>query len=91
MIWFAILIAITVGYTLGRIQPYDRLAEWTNWELRFHLDRWQSRPRQVALFALLLITDPVNLMAACRRRDDPEPKPGPIVIRRVNRDEEPRP
>lgn len=62
------VLALAAGYALGRIRPYDRLAEWVNWQLRFHLERWQSRPRQVILFTLLVLTDPMNTFAAWRKQ-----------------------
>ncbi|QKN87635.1 hypothetical protein SEA_CUMBERBATCH_52 [Streptomyces phage Cumberbatch] len=83
----AVLAALIAGYGLGRWQPYDRLAEWANWELRFHLDRWTSRPRQAALFALLLLTDPVGTVRAWRHRHDPPPPKSPPL--RFRTDEEP--
>ncbi|MFI5525015.1 hypothetical protein [Streptomyces platensis] len=69
---------LAAGYALGRLRPHDRLAEWTNWQLGFHLDRWTSRPRQAALFALLLLTDPINTVRAWRHRNDP-PGRGPAL------------
>ena len=70
---------LAAGYALGRIQPYDRLATWVNWELRFHLDRWTSKPRQAALFTLLLLTDPYPTIHAWRhRKDPPKPKAPPM-------------
>jgi hypothetical protein len=60
-----------------------------NWELRFHLNRWDSRPRQAVLFALLLITDPINTISAWRHRKDPPPPQAPAPkIRRIGRDTE---
>ncbi|MER5715758.1 hypothetical protein [Streptomyces sp. NPDC002132] len=79
MIWLAVIAALAVGYLLGRTRPYTRLADWTNWQLRFHLDRWTSRPRQVVLFALLLLTDPVNTVHGWRHRHDPPPPRSPAV------------
>lgn len=71
MIFAAALMALAAGYALGRVRPYDRLAEWTNWQLRFHLDRWQSRPRQAGLLLLLILTDPLNTFRAWRKpRED---------------------
>ena len=70
---------LAAGYALGRIRPYDRLADWADWQLRFHLDRWVSRPRQLALFLLLLITDPPRTIHAWRHRKDPPPPRSPAV------------
>lgn len=79
------LALLAAGYALGRYRPYDRLADWTNWQLRFHLDRWTSRPRQVALFALLLLTDTRSAVHAWRHRKDPDPPRSPAVkVERVN-------
>lgn len=80
---------LTVGYAIGRYRPYEKLADWTDWQLRFHLNRWTSRPRQVVLFTLLLITDPVRTVHGWRHRNDPPPPRSPAVqIRSVNRDPE---
>ncbi|QKW31531.1 hypothetical protein HUT11_35580 (plasmid) [Streptomyces seoulensis] len=80
---------LAAGYGLGRLQPYARLAHWANWQLRFHLDRWTSKPRQAVLLALLLVTDPVNTVYAWRHRHDPPPRRSPAVkVSRVNDDPE---
>ncbi|MEV1040511.1 hypothetical protein AB0J01_28255 [Streptomyces sp. NPDC050204] len=71
------LAALAVGYGLGRWQPYVRLAEWANWQLRLSLHRWTSRPRQAVLFVLLLVTDPVRTVRAWRGRHDPPPPKAP--------------
>lgn len=85
----AALALLAAGYAIGRYRPYEKLADWTDWQLRFHLDRWTSRPRQVALFTLLLITDPVRTVYGWRHRHDPLPSRSPAVqIRSVNRDSE---
>lgn len=63
-----ILLALAAGYALGRARPYDRLSEWVNWQLRFHLDRWSSRPRQILLMVLLILTDPLNTFTAWRKQ-----------------------
>lgn len=88
MIVLAIVLAVAfllaVGYLAGRIQPYAWLADWTNDQLRFHLDRWASRPRQAVLFALLLATDTRRTLHAWRHRKDPEPERAPaITFRRI--------
>lgn len=70
-----IVAALSVGYLLGRIRPYERLADWANWQLRFHLDRWTTKPRMAALFSLLLLTDPIRTVSAWRHRKDPPPPP----------------
>lgn len=72
-----LLAGVAVGYVLGRIKPYERLADWTDWQLRFHLARWTSRPRQAALFTLLLITDPRRTVHAWKHRNDPPPPRSP--------------
>ncbi|MFJ4703156.1 hypothetical protein ACIP5N_33900 [Streptomyces sp. NPDC088768] len=66
-----LLAALIVGYMAGRTRPYDRLADWADWQVRFHLDRWTTRPRMLALFTLLLFTDPARTLSAWRRRNDP--------------------
>ncbi|MFB7461258.1 hypothetical protein [Streptomyces sp. NPDC056188] len=89
MIWLAITAAAAAGYLIGRLRPYDRLATWVNWELRFHLDRWTSKPRQVALFSLLLLTDPVRTVHAWRHRHDPPPPKSPLLkFRKLTHDED---
>lgn len=75
----AALALLAAGYTIGRLRPYERLADWANWQLRFHLDRWTSKPRQTALFTLLLLTDPVNTVHGWRHRNDPPPPRSPAV------------
>lgn len=79
MIWLAIAAALAAGCGLGRLRPYERLADWANWQLRFHLGRWASRPRQAALFGLLLLTDPIRIVHAWRHRKDPEPERAPAL------------
>lgn len=69
-VWIA-AVALAAGYGLGRWRPWMRLGDWADWQLRFHLGRWSSRPRQTALFTLLLLTDPVRTVHAWRRRNDP--------------------
>lgn len=71
MYLLALLAALIVGYVGGRTRPYNRLADWADWQVRFRLDRWTTRPRLLALFTLLLITDPVRTLSAWRRRNDP--------------------
>ncbi|WP_329474291.1 hypothetical protein OIE75_40980 (plasmid) [Streptomyces sp. NBC_01723] len=78
----AALVLLAVGYVIGRYRPYQRLGDWADWQLRFHLNRWTSRPRQAALFALLLLTDPVRTVDAWRHRKDPPPPLSPAV--RIN-------
>ncbi|MFD8899835.1 hypothetical protein [Streptomyces ardesiacus] len=73
---------LAAGYALGRYRPYQRLGDWADWQLRFHLDRWTSRPRQAVLFGLLLVTDPVHTINAWRHRNDPPPRRSPAV--RIN-------
>ncbi|MFJ2110569.1 hypothetical protein ACIOEX_01350 [Streptomyces sp. NPDC087850] len=66
--------ALAAGYGLGRWRPWVRLGDWADWQLRFYLDRWASRPRQAVLFGLLLATDPARTVHAWRHRADP-PQP----------------
>jgi hypothetical protein len=76
------ILLLAVGYLAGRIRPYVRLAEWTNWQLRFHTDQWATKPRMACLLALLLLTDPVNTVRVwLRRKDAPEPKAAPLEFR----------
>lgn len=83
------LALLAVGYLIGRVRPYERLADWTNWQLRFGIDRWVSRPRQVVLFTLLLLTDTRRTVHAWRHRKDPEPERAPaMTFRTRNHDQE---
>ncbi|MFD5900981.1 hypothetical protein ACFWHG_05715 [Streptomyces microflavus] len=67
----AVLAALVAGYGLGRYRPWMHLGDWANWQLRFHLARWdQTRLRLTTLFVLLLATDPVNTIRAWRHRND---------------------
>ncbi|MFJ8954281.1 hypothetical protein ACIRO1_29710 [Streptomyces sp. NPDC102381] len=54
----AAAVLLVAGDAIGRLRPYRTLADWTHHQLRARLDRWQSTPRQAALAALLLLTDP---------------------------------
>ncbi|WP_098007891.1 hypothetical protein [Streptomyces sp. sk226] len=86
----AALAALAAGYGLGRWQPWMRLGDWANWQLRFHLGRWNTtRPRQAVLFVLLLATDPINTVQAWRhRKDPPPPKSPPVRLRDTRAPEE---
>lgn len=84
-------VALPVGYMLGRLRPYERLADWTNWQLRFHLDRWASRPGQAVLFILLLLTDTRRTVHAWRHRKDPEPERAPAMTFRARNDDQAAP
>lgn len=76
----AVLAALVAGYGFGRWQPWMRLGDWTAWQLRFHLHKWdRTRPRLTALFVLLLATDPVRAVRAWRHRHDPPPARGPAL------------
>ncbi|MFD5031684.1 hypothetical protein ACFWM0_14900 [Streptomyces sp. NPDC058405] len=87
--WIAAVAVLAAGYGLGRWRPWMRLGDWADWQLRFHLDRWTSRPRQAVLFGLLLATDPVRTVRAWRHRHDPPPPLGPAVrIRNITEEEQ---
>ncbi|TRV72564.1 hypothetical protein FKN01_29690 [Streptomyces sp. 130] len=76
----AVLAALAAGYGLGRWRPWYRLGDWANWQVRFHFARWNgSRPREAALFVLLLATDPVRTVRAWRHRNDPPPPRSPAL------------
>lgn len=62
--------ALAAGYGIGRGRPWQRLGDWAEWQLRLHADRWATVPRQIALVALLLLTDPAHLIRAWRHRQD---------------------
>ncbi|MGF0163115.1 hypothetical protein ACQRET_03600 [Streptomyces koyangensis] len=74
-----LLAALLAGYGLGRWQPYTRLGDWVAWEVHLHIDRWTTRPRQLVLAALLLITDPRRTLRAWRHRHDPPPPRSPAM------------
>ncbi|MGS2592050.1 hypothetical protein [Streptomyces hebeiensis] len=80
--------ALAAGYGLGRWRPWLRLGDWANWQLRFHLNRWTSRPRQAALFGLLLATDPAHTMRAWRRRNEPSRPLAPAMRFRPTEEEQ---
>lgn len=82
MIWLTLTAGLTLvaaGYGLGRTRPYATLADWTNWQLRFHLDWWTGRPRQAVLFTLLLLTDTRRTIHAWRHRKDRESERAPAM------------
>ncbi|MFF3617565.1 hypothetical protein [Streptomyces sp. NPDC002580] len=80
-------LAALAGYAAGRLRPWARLGEWANWQLRFHVDRWSTRPRMAVLAAALIVTDPGGMWHAHRHRNDPGPPPAPPVrIRDVRPD-----
>ncbi|MEV4500364.1 hypothetical protein AB0J84_32330 [Micromonospora arborensis] len=80
-------LALAAGYALGRLRPWVRLGEWANWQLRFHVDRWATRPRMAVLGLALVLTDPVGMWTAYRRRNEPPPPLAPpVTIRRITPD-----
>lgn len=87
-ITLAALFLLAVGYLAGRIRPYAWLGDWTNDQLRFHIDRWVSRPQQAALFTLLLATDTRRTVHAWRHRKDPEPQKAPAMTFKTRQDGE---
>ncbi|MFJ9427973.1 hypothetical protein [Streptomyces sp. NPDC101249] len=83
----AAVLAAAAGYAAGRLRPWVRLGEWANWQLRFDLARWDTRPRSAVLAAALIVTDPRGMRDAYRnRRRDPEPAPAPVRVRSVDPD-----
>ncbi|WP_406325211.1 hypothetical protein [Streptomyces niveus] len=81
-----ILAALSFGYGIGRWQPWARLGDWADWQVRFHLGRWnRTRPRQALLFAVLLFTDPAHTVQAWRHRNDP-PEPRSPALKLKPRD-----
>ncbi|MGX9921766.1 hypothetical protein ACWIG4_18150 [Streptomyces sp. NPDC002248] len=84
-----LLAALVAGYGLGRWRPWMRFGDWANWEMRFHLDRYTTRPRQALLFAALLATDTRETVRAWRHRHDPPPprEPAPTIRDLTNRQE----
>jgi hypothetical protein len=81
--WLALAAALAAvlaaGYGLGRWRPWYRLGDWVDWQLRFRLNRWSSRPRQAALLVLLLATDPAFAVRSWRHRHDPPPPRSPAI------------
>lgn len=57
MRYVAVLVAVGVGYVMGRARPFDLLASWTEDQIRHHPDHWDAAPKQAALLGLLLLTD----------------------------------
>lgn len=87
-----VLTALAAGYGIGRWRPWCRLGDWADWQVRFHLTRWNgSRSREAVLFLLLLATDPVRTVRAWRHRHDPPPPLSPPVRIRETPTEEPTP
>ncbi|MEU6647702.1 hypothetical protein ABZ863_34995 [Saccharomonospora sp. NPDC046836] len=74
---------LLAGYGLGRWRPYDRLADWVEWQIRIRLHRWNTRPREFVLFALLALTDPLTAVYAWRHRHDPPRRRSPAMVIRT--------
>ncbi|MEU6925539.1 hypothetical protein [Streptomyces sp. NPDC046631] len=70
---------LATGYGLGRWRPWRRLANWTNWQMRFHADQWTGWHREATLAALLLATDTRAFLRAWRHRHDPPTKRSPAI------------
>ncbi|MDK1473664.1 hypothetical protein QNO07_09550 [Streptomyces sp. 549] len=81
MTTFLLLAALAVGYLLGRWQPWTRLGDWADWQIRIHPDRWIGRGwrREALLYAALLSTQPARALRAWRTRNDPTPPRSPAI------------
>ena len=94
MIWLYAIVALAVGYLLGRARLGHRVSQWAAW--------WSvgTRPtglRFAAMWTVLsaenigwLIAHPIKGWHAWQHRNDPPPPRSPAVqIRRVSRTEDP--
>ncbi|WP_331756338.1 hypothetical protein OHA04_45490 (plasmid) [Streptomyces sp. NBC_01590] len=86
----AAALLFAAGYGIGRWRPWRRLADWTNWQMRFHADQWTSWHREATLAALLLATDTRTFLWAWRHRHDPRPGRSPAVEFRTSPREDDR-
>lgn len=64
MIWLAAAVAAAVGYLAGCVHPLDRAADWTEDQLRFETERWNTPFRQTCLFFCFAVTHPVRTFRA---------------------------
>jgi hypothetical protein len=81
-----VLAALSLGYAVGRLRPWDRLADWADWEIRVRRGAWATTgPRTAALAAAFALTQPGRALHAWRHRNDPPPpKSPPVRVRRVS-------
>lgn len=80
MIAALLLAALTAGYALGRLRPWERLADWADWEIRVRRGKWATtRVREVVLVAAFTLTQPGRALYAWRHRNDPPPSRSPAV------------
>ncbi|MER6687469.1 hypothetical protein [Streptomyces olivaceoviridis] len=64
----AIVAALTLGYTLGRVRPWLQLGNWAAEQVRFHPARWiGSHWREAVLFTALAVTQPRTAFDALRK------------------------
>lgn len=68
MSWLAVAVEAAVCYILGRIRPIRRAADWTEDQLRFETERWNTPFRQTCLFFCFVVTQPVRTFRAWRER-----------------------
>lgn len=68
MNWLVIFAAGTFGYLMGHVRIFGRAADWTEDQLRFETDRWNTPFRQTCLFFCFAVTHPVRTFRAWRER-----------------------
>ncbi|MFF8290454.1 hypothetical protein ACF068_14665 [Streptomyces sp. NPDC016309] len=83
-----LLAALAVGYTVGRLRPWDRLDTWV-WRRMTFMGEWtKSRPQQLLTVAVHVLVRPRLSWNIWRHRHDPlPPKSPPVRIRRAPEDE----
>lgn len=88
MIALMLLAALAVGYTVGRLRPWERLADWADWEIRVRRGRWATtRARTAVLAAAFALTQPGRAWYAWRHRNHPPPPRSPAIrFRRLTDD-----
>ncbi|MFI5880884.1 hypothetical protein [Streptomyces sp. NPDC051554] len=59
-------VGLVVGYAGARARPRQRLGDWAASRFHFGLDGWDTRRRQAALLAVLLLTDTGRVLNAIR-------------------------
>jgi branched-subunit amino acid ABC-type transport system permease component len=64
----ALVAALALGYTLGRLRPWLRLGDWAEEQVRLHPAQWiGSRWREAVLFTALVATQPFAAFGVLRQ------------------------